>query len=173
MSLDKKQKRFCEQYILDFNATRAAIKAGYSKDSARSIGCQLLTKVNIKHEINELIEKRKEKLIVNQEMIIAELAKLSFSDIGQFLDENGRISLDDLKEIDTSLIQEISQKDTKSGVDIKIKLFSKEKAIEMLAKHLGILIDKLQISPDQSFIELIQESYNKKQGNKDGQGETS
>jgi phosphoserine phosphatase len=59
--LNEKQKSFCNEYVIDYNATRAAIKAGYSEKSARSMASTLLTKQNIKEYIAELTkEKSKE-----------------------------------------------------------------------------------------------------------------
>ena len=52
--LTEKQKRFCEEYLVDLNATQAAIRAGYSKDSAYSIGGELLKKLEIRNYIREL-----------------------------------------------------------------------------------------------------------------------
>ncbi len=52
--LTPKQKRFCEEYVVDFNATQAAIRAGYSKKSAYSIGPENLKKPKIRNYIREL-----------------------------------------------------------------------------------------------------------------------
>jgi len=62
MSLSDKQKRFCEEYILDLNATQACIRAGYSKDTAKSIGCENLTKPDLQKFIKELQEDKVEEL---------------------------------------------------------------------------------------------------------------
>lgn len=61
MELNEKQKRFCDEYIVDYNATQAAIRAGYSGKTARNIASNLLTKVHIQKYIAELTsEKKKE-----------------------------------------------------------------------------------------------------------------
>ena len=52
--LTDKQERFCEEYVIDWNATRAAIAAGYSENTAKEIGCENLTKPNIKEHIEEI-----------------------------------------------------------------------------------------------------------------------
>lgn len=56
VKLTAKQKRFCEEYIVDCNATQAAIRAGYSQKTARQIGQNLLTKVDIQNHISDLRE---------------------------------------------------------------------------------------------------------------------
>lgn len=54
--LTDKQRRFCEEYLVDFNATQAAIRSGYSEGTAKEIGCQNLTKLNIKEYLNEKLD---------------------------------------------------------------------------------------------------------------------
>lgn len=61
MGLNDKQKRFCEEYIVDLNGTQAAIRAGYSVRSARTLAARILAKVDIKQHIEKLKEERKEK----------------------------------------------------------------------------------------------------------------
>jgi len=56
--LTAKQKRFIEEYLIDMNATQAAIRAGYSPDSAKEIGCENLTKPNIKAAIDKAMAER-------------------------------------------------------------------------------------------------------------------
>lgn len=77
--LTTKQKRFCEEYLVDFNATRAAIRAGYSRDTARFIACENLTKPNILQFIDE---KLSEMSIGGQEALklISDIAKTSLND---------------------------------------------------------------------------------------------
>lgn len=65
MKLTSKQKRFCEEYIVDCNATQAAIRAGYSKKTANEQGARLLAKVSINEYINELLEKVKNNKIAD------------------------------------------------------------------------------------------------------------
>jgi phage terminase small subunit len=62
VKLTAKQEMFCKEYIIDLNATQAAIRAGYSKDTATEIGCENLTKPNIQKRISELSKDRNEKL---------------------------------------------------------------------------------------------------------------
>ena len=62
MGLNEKQKRFCDEYVIDYNATQSAIRAGYSEKTAYSIGQRMLKKVEIQKQIAELTtEKKKEK----------------------------------------------------------------------------------------------------------------
>jgi phage terminase small subunit len=78
--LNPKQKRFCLEYIKDCNATQAAIRAGYSKKTAKIIGCQNLTKLNIKNYIEELQRPIIKKHKITAERVIQEIASLAFAE---------------------------------------------------------------------------------------------
>ena len=81
MALNDRQRRFAAEYVADCNATQAAIRAGYSKKTANEQGCRLLANVNIQAEIEKRLQKPLKKLEVTQERIVAELARIAFSDI--------------------------------------------------------------------------------------------
>jgi len=102
--LTAKQRRFCEEYLVDLNATQAAIRAGYSKDSASSIGGENLKKRIIRKYIYSLIEQRRLRTRVTADKVLEELAKIAFAKDG-------------------------------------MKTGDKLKALDMLAKHVG-LFDK-------------------------------
>lgn len=75
MKLTKKQEMFVEEYIIDLNATQAAIRAGYSKKTARQIGEQNLSKLDIRKAIDERLAEKKEKLIMKQDEILERLTQ--------------------------------------------------------------------------------------------------
>ena len=77
--LTDKQKIFCKEYILDFNATRAATAAGYSKKTARNQGCENLSKPNIQKEIKRLMESRNQRTEITADRVVKELAKFAFN----------------------------------------------------------------------------------------------
>lgn len=81
MALTPKQQRFCEEYLVDLNATQAAIRAGYSEKSAKEIGCQNLTKLNIQKKISELKKEHSERTGITIDRILNGLASIAFSDI--------------------------------------------------------------------------------------------
>ena len=149
--LNDKQKRFCEEYVIDLNATQSAIRAGYSEKTAGSIGNNLLKKVEIQNEINDINNKRSAKTGITSERVLTELGKIAFSDLKEYLsfDENG-VQFKDSEEVDGTLISEVSSQETVtrrgSGdskeetirVNLKMKLHDKMKALELLGKHLNI-----------------------------------
>lgn len=68
--LTAKQEMFCKEYIIDLNATQAAIRSGYSKDTATEIGCENLTKPNIQERIAELSKDREERLEITADEVL-------------------------------------------------------------------------------------------------------
>jgi phage terminase small subunit len=75
--LNDKQRTFCECYLVHLNATRAAIEAGYSAETARSIASTMLTKVNIQHYIDELKQKRSERLKIEADWVLQRFVDIS------------------------------------------------------------------------------------------------
>ncbi len=80
--LTAKQKMFCEEYLLDFNATQAAIRAGYSKRSAASMGEENMRKHQIAKRIHHLLVLRNMKTRIKAERVVQELAKIAFAKDG-------------------------------------------------------------------------------------------
>ena len=78
--MTKKQKRFVEEYLIDLNATQAAIRAGYSPTTAKEIGCENLTKPNISEAIAKAMAERSRRTGVNQDRVLQELAKIKMYD---------------------------------------------------------------------------------------------
>lgn len=76
MALTDKQELFCLEYMKDLNATQAAIRAGYSSNSAKTIGCENLTKPYIRARIDELLETRKEKIEIDANWVLAKLTEV-------------------------------------------------------------------------------------------------
>lgn len=153
------QKRFCDEYLTDLNASRAykvAYKNCKSDLTARTNGSKLLTKTNIQNYINEKIKERAQRTEVTQDMVIKELAKIAFLDIRKLYTENGQLK--NIADIDNETAGAISSLETleeydgygddreKIGDTQKIKLLDKTKALELLGRHLGIFNDKLNVN---------------------------
>ena len=144
-----KQKRFCEEYLVDFNATQAAIRAGYSVNTAKEMGHENLTKPHIQKVIAKQIAERSKRTGVNQDRIVNELAKIAFVNILDIVDEEGRIRSDATEE-DLACIESIKHKESSSingnSTEREVKIASKLKALELLGKHVGMWNDKLNVS---------------------------
>ena len=142
--LNEKQKRFCEEYLIDLNAAAAARRAGYSEKTAKQIGTENLSKPYIKSYIDKLKKKRSEQTGVDAEFVVNYLKSIvtsDFSDLGQTKGGIFKIkSLDEIPKPLRMLIQEI--RNTKDGVVIKI--CDKMKALEMIARHINMFEKELK-----------------------------
>lgn len=83
MALTDKQERFVQEYLVDLNATQAAIRAGYSPETAGAIGCENLKKPNIKARIDREMAEISARTGANQERIIRELGEIAFDPRGK------------------------------------------------------------------------------------------
>ncbi len=149
--MTKKQKRFIEEYLIDLNATQAAIRAGYSANTAKEIGCENLTKPNIAEAIAKAMAERSKRTGINQDRVIQELAKIAFVKMTDIIDSEGRIR-EDAPDEDKACIEAFkykrSQTENGSGIEREVKIASKLKALELLGKHLGMFTDKLDLDTE-------------------------
>lgn len=149
MQLTDKQQKFCDEYLVDLNSTQAAIRAGYSKTSAKVIGCENLTKPDIQEYLQKKRKLWANKLEITQERILTEYARIAFSDLRKFYDDNSRLlapkDLDDDAAASLAGIEVFEE----FGFDIKgdrvhigdtkkIKTYNKIQALDSLSKHLGM-----------------------------------
>ena len=145
--LNKNQLAFCYEYIANkYNATAAAIAAGYSKRAARMVASRLLTYANVKKKVKELTEKYLTDIGLNSEQVIKELGLLAFQDMTDFcnLDSSG-VTLKSFEQMGaaTKCIKEIEvDKDGK----IKIKMHDKKGSLELLGKHLELFTENVKHS---------------------------
>jgi phage terminase small subunit len=144
--LTPKQEQFCREYIIDFNATQAAIRAGYSKKTANRIGPENLSKLVLQERIAVLVKELQEKTGITAEQVVRELAKIGFANIKGVLDDNNEIKdISKLPDDITAAIESIQSDIRHDGGDsdgytekVKVKLHSKLHALTDLGKHLGI-----------------------------------
>lgn len=151
--LTEKQKKFVAEYLVDLNATQAAIRAGYSKRNAGKIGPELLGKTRIAEAIQDQLKAREKRTLVTADRVIVELSKIAFADLKDFVQfgPDGVIILPSAT-VDGTVLAEVSETETQSGGTRRIKLYDKLKALELLGKHLGMFVDKVEHSGD---LELI------------------
>ena len=150
LNLTEKQKIFCREYIFDWNATRAAIAAGYSEKTATLIGCENLTKPNIQTYIKSIQNNLEEVAGISRLKVLQEYQKIAFSSIAHlhntWVDLKDFDSLTDeqkacIESIQTKKITRkvagVQNNTTEETEYVLIKLFSKEKALENICKMLG------------------------------------
>lgn len=148
--LTEKQQRFVEEYLIDLNATQAAIRAGYSVKTADQQGSRLLANVKVQQAIAEQMAERSKRTGVNQDRIVMELAKIAFINAVDVIDSDSATIKTGATADDTAAIQSVKVKiiPTKDGegVEREIRLNDKLKALELLGKHLGMWNDKLDVN---------------------------
>lgn len=160
--LTDKEEAFCYNYVYDpetrWNGTQSAIKAGYSENTAKEISYENLTKPHIKERISELsIESREpHEELINK--VIEERKRLAFSDISDFIDEDGTVKGFD--GLDTRVIKEFkvterqgTGKESVFEKRIEIKLHDKTANLNGLASFLGI--DKIKTDLKVSGINIV------------------
>lgn len=145
-----KQKRFCDEYMVDFNGTQAAIRAGYSTNTANMQASRLLSKDNIKKYVNVRQKALAEKTGITAERVINEIAKIAFANMRLYVDK-GNVPKDigDLPDDIAAAVQEVTREEKEfkgvKTVTKKIKLNPKLDALRDLGKHLGLFTDKIEI----------------------------
>jgi phage terminase small subunit len=157
-ALPPKEEAFCQSYLIDFNASRAAREAGYSAASAATIGWSLLRKADIQVRINELREDMGKAFNITRERIAQEYAKLAFYDIREIYEEEGGVkTIKELDDVEAAAVCGIEVSEEKSlqyetfindegetetrpkkiGVTKKIKLADKKAALDGLSRLMG------------------------------------
>lgn len=122
-NLTSKEIAFAENYLCTFNATDAARKAGYSERSARQQGYENLTKPDIKNYIQERSESVLEKLGVTQERILAEIAKIAFSNITDLFEDDWKLkSQSDIPKMNLAAVKNLTKTETGVKVEMHDKL---------------------------------------------------
>lgn len=153
--LTKRQQLFIDEYLIDLNATQAAIRAGYSAKTADQQGSRMLANVKVQQAVAEAMAARSKRTGVNQDRVVLELAKLAFVKMTDLVDSHGRIR-DDATDDDLACIESVkyksSESDTWSSVEREVKISSKLKALELLGKHLGMWNDKLDVNITQPIV---------------------
>ena len=167
--LTDKQRLFIAEYLIDLNATQAAIRAGYSEESARQIGTENLSKPYIAQEIERRLKRRADKLEITADKVLQELAKMAFVDPRKFYNLDG--SLKHPTELDDETAMSLAGMDIEeayehfgkgqakaTGVIKKIKLADKGQNLERLGRHLKLFTDKVEVGADDSLANAIAEA---------------
>lgn len=147
MRLTPKQKVFIEEYLIDLNATQAAIRAGYSPKTAEAIGCENLTKPNIQTAIDKAMAERSRRTGINQDRVLIELAKIAFLNPVDVIDMDAATLRGDANRDDTAAIASVKVKTipTQNGniIEREIRTYDKLRALELIGKHLGMFKDNV------------------------------
>lgn len=150
--LNEKQRQFAKEYLIDLNATQAAIRAGYSPKTAGVQGHELLKNPKIQEFIQQSINRVEKKLDISAERIMQEYARVAFADIRNYgeWDATGRATMKpsvELSDDETAAISEITvtttvRDDGNTAVVSKMKLADKLRALDGLSKIRGLFVDR-------------------------------
>lgn len=156
MSLTPKQQRFVDEYLTDLNATQAAIRAGYSKKTAKVIACENLTKPYIAEAIQKAQLNRQTRTHITQDRVLLELSRIAFFDPRKLLDASGSpLPLTELDDDTAAAVAglDLMEEYEGSGKDRvfigyvkKFKIADKNTALTNAMRHLGMLTDKTEIT---------------------------
>lgn len=146
MKMTAKQKRFCEEYLIDLNATQAAIKAGYSQKTAGVIGNENLNKPYIREYIEKRMAEKEEALIAKQDEVLRYLTAV----MRREMSENIVVTLatEETKYVqdeDGKMRKQTVKKETPKIVEIPAQLKDANKAAELLGKRYGLFTDKIDV----------------------------
>jgi phage terminase small subunit len=159
-ALTNRQARFVAEYLVDLNATQAAVRAGYSPRGGDVQGVRLLGNVRVAAAIAAAQAARSVRTEVTQDRVLLELARLGFSDISHYeVDDAGNVTL--AEGADPQAMRAVSTLKRKTRIipqknggdiiehDVEIKLWDKNTALANIGKHLGMFAENLNIrTPD-------------------------
>ena len=156
--LSEKQKQFIREYLVDLNATQAAIRAGYSEKTARSQGQRLLTHVDIAKALEKAQAERAARTEITADRVLEELAKIGFSNMQDYIRTTGEgdafVDLSELTREQAAAISEVTVEDYKDGRGedardvrkVKFKLSDKRSALVDIGKHLGMFVERKELT---------------------------
>jgi len=153
MALTDKQEMFCREYLIDLNATQAAIRAGYSDNTARKIGSENLSKPDIAQRIIDLKSERNERVEVNADYVLRRLVEIDEMDVLDILKDDGGLKMvhewpkvwrTTLSGLDILTTVTNFDETTMENILKKIKWPDKVKNLELLGKHISVMAFKEQ-----------------------------
>jgi len=149
--LTLKQQAFVDEFLVDRNATQAAIRAGYSPRTAEQLGYQLLHHPSVRARIDAAIAEQSRRLGINADRVLLELAKLALAnplDVIEALDATIKdgATREDTAAIQSIKVKTIPQKDDEPIIEREVRMYDKNKSLELLGKFLGMVVDKREIT---------------------------
>jgi phage terminase small subunit len=153
--LNEKQRRFAEEYLIDLNATQAAIRAGYSTKTADRQGHRLLKNAEIQAAVTEGQRRRLRRVEVNQDTVLRELLRIATADIRNLFHPDGRLKKPEELDDDTAaaiasievVVRPVAGSDGEEVEHVaKLKAWDKPRALEMLGRHLALFKDAIDLN---------------------------
>jgi phage terminase small subunit len=143
--LTERQIRLIDEYLIDLNGMAAARRAGYATRGASRVACAILKQPNVKRELRKRMTARATRTRITADRVLKEYARIAFADIRRYTETGAGgmtvRSLESVSEDDSAAIAEMSVPGTKEGVT-RIKLHDKKRALDAIARHLGLFDTK-------------------------------
>jgi phage terminase small subunit len=158
MKLTPKQERFVAEYLIDLNATQAAIRSGYSVKTASSQGERLLRNVEVAKAITVAQKAREQRTEITQDRVLKELAKLGFANMQDYMSitkegepfaDLSKLSRDQAAAITEFTVEDFTEgrgDDARDVRRVKFKLADKRAALVDIGKHLGMFKEKVELT---------------------------
>lgn len=160
--LTPRQEQFVAEYLVDLNATKAAIRAGYSAKTAQMQASRLLSNVMVMNLVSAKRQNLQKATDITAERVLQEVAKLAFFDVRKLLNSDGSpkaiTELDDdtARAIQGVELQTVKEGENEFALVRKYKVADKNAALEKLMKHLGLFEkDNSQTNPAQAMAQLL------------------
>ncbi len=159
-NLTPKQQRFVEEYLIDLNATQAAIRAGYSKKTAYSVGHENLKKPEIQKAIQEALQGRKERVQIDADYVLKRLVEIDQMDVLDIMDDQMKIRpVNEWPKVWRQYVINLENLELSDGEGCfkKIKWPDKVKNLELIGKHVsvGAFKDKIEHDVSDPLKELL------------------
>jgi phage terminase small subunit len=143
-----KRNRFVNEYLRDLNQAAAAVRAGYAAKSSSRMARKLMADPTVQVKISEGFARREKRMELSQDEVVRELMKVAFQDMGLFVtwDADGATlkPSDQLPEGSTAVVSEVVSTITEHGSNTRVKLHSKLEALNMLSRHLGMFVERVE-----------------------------
>jgi phage terminase small subunit len=160
-----KQEQFCREYVIDFNASEAAKRAGYAARSAGQQAHALLKKHEIQSRLGELVQERRERARVDGDYVVQRLLQIADFDVRELFTDSGALkpasewpdgAAAAVSGLDVQELHEDHGEGRQPIGDVKkVRTRDTLKALELLGKHLKMFTDKVEHSADEGLIEAI------------------
>lgn len=143
--LSAKQALFVEEYLVDLNATEAALRAGYSAKSAKQIGTENLSKPAVAAAIEKRTKDRVERIELSQDLVVQELAKIAFANISDVASWDGaQVAVKDSESLSKTALSAVSSV-AAGQYGVTLRMHDKRAALVDLGKHLGMFKEKVEL----------------------------
>jgi phage terminase small subunit len=152
MALTDKQRRFVEEYLVDLNATQAAIRAGYSERTARQAGAENLSKPDVAAAVAQAQSDRASRVEVTADRVVEELASLAFYDPADLVSLTAMAGPQDIPKLPAKVRRAIIGWGWDKAGNFTLKLAPKTTALELLGRHLGMFVERVEHSGSMNLV---------------------